>query len=541
MTISSPVRIAGPYIGAGTLATFSFTFKVFSASDIEVVQVVVSTGAQTTLTLTTDYTVALNGNQNTNPGGSITLVAGNLPTGTNLVITSNVLNLQPTDLTNQGGFYPEVINDSLDRATIQIQQLNDTAQNAVHAPVTDGALAMTLPSAGIRANKFLAFGATGLPVASDGTTTPAITSGGDITLTANDAGSNVNRDVIFVDNTTERMRLTGANGRLGIGTATPAVALDVVGAAAVSGNMTVTGAASVSANLTVDTDTLFVNATANTIGIGTTSPQQKLGIHNAGAVSSGLRLTNSTTGNPGSAAGLDIIQNGNNASITNQQSGTMFLGTNGVGGSTPGVNITATGRVGINDTTSLTRQLQVNQDTNSQYIAGFASNATSLTHFGITVEYPNGSPNGTSNFFIRCADSTANRFLVLSNGTCQNVTGTYTTISDLKLKEQVADASSQWDDIKSIRLVNYKLKSDVAQFGASAPSMLGVVAQELEIVCPGLVYESDDLDADNNLLGTTTKSVKQSILYMKAVKALQEAILRIEQLEARVAALEAGA
>ena len=529
MTISSPVRIAGPYIGAGTLATFSFTFKVFSASDIEVVQVVVSTGAQTTLTLTTDYTVALNGNQNTNPGGSITLVAGNLATGTNLVITSNVLNLQPTDLTNQGGFYPEVINDSLDRATIQIQQLNDTAQNAVHAPVTDGALAMTLPSAGIRANKFLAFGATGLPVASDGTTTPAITSGGDITLTANDAGSNVNRDIIFVDNTTERMRLTGANGRLGIGTATPAVALDV------------TGAASVSANLTVDTDTLFVNATANTIGIGTTSPQQTLGIHNAGAVSSGLRLTNSTTGNPGSAAGLDIIQNGNNASITNQQSGTMFLGTNGVGGSTPGVNITATGRVGINDTTSLTRQLQVNQDTNSQYVAGFASNATSLTHFGITVEYPNGSPNGTSNFFIRCADSTANRFLVLSNGTCQNVTGTYTTISDLKLKEQVADASSQWDDIKSIRLVNYKLKSDVAQFGASAPSLLGVVAQELEIVCPGLVYESDDLDADNNSLGTTTKSVKQSILYMKAVKALQEAILRIEQLEARVAALEAGA
>jgi len=427
---------------------------------------------------------------------------------------------------------------------------------------------MTLPSAGIRANKFLAFGATGLPVAASGTTNPAITSGGDITLTANDAGSNVNRDVIFVDNATERMRLKGATGRLGIGTATPTVALDVVGAAAVSGNLAVdtttlvvdatnnrvgianaspavaldvTGAASVSANLTVDTDTLFVNATANTIGIGTTSPQQKLGIHNAGAVSSGLRLTNSTTGNPGSAAGLDIIQNGNNASITNQQSGTMFLGTNGVGGSTPGVNITATGRVGINDTTSLTRQLQVNQDTNSQYIAGFASNATSLTHFGITVEYPNGSPNGTSNFFIRCADSTANRFLVLSNGTCQNVTGTYTTISDLKLKEQVADASSQWDDIKSIRLVNYKLKSDVAQFGASAPSLLGVVAQELEIVCPGLVYESDDLDADNNSLGTTTKSVKQSILYMKAVKALQEAILRIEQLEARVAALEAGA
>lgn len=323
MTISSTTRISPVYIGAGTNATFSFPFKVFSASDIEVVQVVVSTGAQTTLTLTTDYTVALNGNQNTNPGGSITLVAGNLPTGTNLVITSNVLNLQPTDLTNQGGFYPEVINDSLDRATIQIQQLNDTAQNAVHAPVTDGALAMTLPSAGIRANKFLAFGATGLPVASDGTTTPAITSGGDITLTANDAGSNVNRDIIFVDNTTERMRLTGANGRLGIGTATPAVALDVVGAAAVSGNLAVdtttlvvdatnnrvgianatpavaldvTGAASVSGNLTVDTTTLVVDSTNNRVGVGvtpTTNYQLHIRSQSTGTSAAALVIENS--------------------------------------------------------------------------------------------------------------------------------------------------------------------------------------------------------------------------------------------------------
>ena len=39
-------------------------------------------------------------------------------------------------------------------------------------------------------------------------------------------------------------------------------------------------------------------------------------------------------------------------------------------------------------------------------------------------------------------------------------------------------------------------------------------------------------------LGTTTKSVKYSILYMKAVKALQEAMERIETLEAKVTALE---
>ena len=45
-------------------------------------------------------------------------------------------------------------------------------------------------------------------------------------------------------------------------------------------------------------------------------------------------------------------------------------------------------------------------------------------------------------------------------------------------------------------------------------------------------------DAENNDLGTVTKAVQYSILYMKAVKALQEAMDRIETLEAKVTALE---
>ena len=54
---------------------------------------------------------------------------------------------------------------------------------------------------------------------------------------------------------------------------------------------------------------------------------------------------------------------------------------------------------------------------------------------------------------------------------------------------------------------------------------------------PKLVTEvatsSDDLTSTE-----TVKSVKYSVLYMKAIKALQEAMTRIETLEAKVAALE---
>jgi hypothetical protein len=187
-------------------------------------------------------------------------------------------------------------------------------------------------------------------------------------------------------------------------------------------------------------------------------------------------------------------------------------------------------------------RVAVRQTTNGEWSAiGEHSNTNP---FGLYLKYTSSSPNGTSNQFIRCDDNASGgtiRFQVLSNGTCQNTTGSYTTTSDIKLKEQVVDASSQWDDIKAVRIVNYKMREDVSHLGAAAPLMLGVIAQELEVACPGLVYETDDLDANNQPTGTTTKAVKQSILYMKAVKALQEAMSRIESLEARVAALEAGA
>ena len=45
--------------------------------------------------------------------------------------------------------------------------------------------------------------------------------------------------------------------------------------------------------------------------------------------------------------------------------------------------------------------------------------------------------------------------------------------------------------------------------------------------------------SDGNETGEVTKGVNQSVLYMKAVKALQEAMERIEQLETEMAAVKA--
>ena len=161
MTISSTTRIAGPFLSGTALP---FTFKVFASADLNVVRLNTSTGVETSLVLGSDYTVALNGNQNTNPGGTVNLTVAASATST-VTITSDIANLQPTDLTNQGGFYPEVITDALDRATIQIQQMSEDVGRSLKGPISDGNLNMELPTAAQRANSFLAFDANGVPTA----------------------------------------------------------------------------------------------------------------------------------------------------------------------------------------------------------------------------------------------------------------------------------------------------------------------------------------------------------------------------------------
>ena len=92
MTISSTNRKAGPFIGNGSASVFAFSFRVFAASDLEVVRITVATGVETTLTINSAYTVSLNADQNSNPGGSITLTGGALASGYNLIITSDIAN-----------------------------------------------------------------------------------------------------------------------------------------------------------------------------------------------------------------------------------------------------------------------------------------------------------------------------------------------------------------------------------------------------------------------------------------------------------------
>ena len=122
--------------------------------------------------------------------------------------------------------------------------------------------------------------------------------------------------------------------------------------------------------------------------------------------------------------------------------------------------------------------------------------------------------------------------LIMGDGDLINTNGSYGSTSDETLKQDIVDAASQWDDIKNIKVRKFRFKDN-----PTGALQIGVVAQEIEKVSAGLVVERYvDGKADS---GEKVKCVKYSVLHMKAVKALQEAMARIETLEAKVAALEA--
>jgi hypothetical protein len=93
---------------------------------------------ETTLVLGVDYTVTLNSDQDSNPGGTVNMIVAPA-SGYLITLTSAVQNLQSVVLTNGGGFYPQVISDVFDRLTILVQQVDEKTSRALTVAISSGA------------------------------------------------------------------------------------------------------------------------------------------------------------------------------------------------------------------------------------------------------------------------------------------------------------------------------------------------------------------------------------------------------------------
>lgn len=146
---------------------------------------------------------------------------------------------------------------------------------------------------------------------------------------------------------------------------------------------------------------------------------------------------------------------------------------------------------------------------------------------GIFIDFTGKSTGSSGDFFLSGRDTGATRINIAANGTVTNATGVYAAISDARLKQDVVLAGSQWNDVKALGSLTkkYRFRSDVAT-DSNAAHHIGLIAQDVLNVSPGLVQTG----ADGHY------SVQYSVLYMKAFKALGEALERIERLEAQLAA-----
>jgi hypothetical protein len=159
MTVSTTI-IKNFHNGNGSTTNFAYQFRILEDTDLLVIIRTNSTGAETTKTLSTHYTVAGAGDAS---GGSITFTAGNTPAiGETVVIRRNVPQTQAIDYIANDPFPAETHEEGLDRGTMVAQQVAEESDRSIKLSRTNTMTSTEFTvGATDRANKVLAFDSAG--------------------------------------------------------------------------------------------------------------------------------------------------------------------------------------------------------------------------------------------------------------------------------------------------------------------------------------------------------------------------------------------
>ncbi len=354
-----------------------------------------------------------------------------------------------------------------------------------------------------------------------------------------------------------------ASGNLGIGTSSPAALLHLSSSSGTKAIWGTTRSFTVNRNFQVAVDefnegqftitpsttlggTTFttpvvaINASGN-LGIGTTSPYNQLESTKSGG--STIGIANSSSGASilyGKLAFYSTVAAGAYAEYGGQirsysgagiDYGDLRFYTGNGAVADERARITSGGEFLVGTTSASSRRLFVlGAGVNDEYFASFQNTNSSLP-LGLDIFYSAVAPNSTGSQFLDCRDTGATRLQLRSNGGLANYSANDVNLSDERTKKDIVPLGSMWDKFKAIEIVAFKYKDQTHE-----DNNIGVIAQQVESVAPEFV----DVDGfgDTPEDGVPLKTVYTTDMYHAAIKALQEAMTRIEQLEAKFAALE---
>ena len=260
------------------------------------------------------------------------------------------------------------------------------------------------------------------------------------------------------------------------------------------------------------------------VGIGTASPNKVLEV--AVGSSSAFRLSRSGAGE----ADFSLDGTGNIIYDTTIGAGQIFR----TNGGSERMRITSGGVFkattdGTYDSISGTAN-EFNQSAADWDLVLRNKNASNP--YGLYIKYSAATPNGTGNEFIYCTDgSGVIRANLRSNGGLANYQANNVNLSDERTKKDIIPLESYWDKFKAIEIVKFKYKDQTHD-----DFNIGVIAQQVEEVAPEFI----DVDGwgETPEDGVPLKSVYTADLHHATIKVLQEAMAKIEELEAKVSALE---
>lgn len=148
------------YVCDGETLEFDFTYYVLAEAHLLVILRTIATGAEQTLVLNTDYEVDGEGDLS---GGSITLIGDWIEdppsSGYSIHIIRNTSKTQETDWINYSLFNAEVLEETIDKLVMTIQELNECLSRVPMLKKTAGTTDMEIPTD--RASKKLGFDESG--------------------------------------------------------------------------------------------------------------------------------------------------------------------------------------------------------------------------------------------------------------------------------------------------------------------------------------------------------------------------------------------